>query len=266
MKGNITRRGANSWRLKFDLDRDPKTGKRLSRFVTVRGTKKDAQAELARLLAAQDAGTLVEPSKTTVADYMRSWIDTATTLTLSPKTAERYRQLINRQIIPHLGALPLQKLKPVQIATWHANLLKAGGHDGGPLSARTVGHAHRVLHKALADAVRHELLTRNPAAVVSPPKVTADEIEILSADQVKAALTAMRATSIYPQIVVLLSTGMRRGELMGLQWGDVDLESGKRRIDRAIEKTKAQGLRLKAPKTRHGRRTISLPAGAPSKS
>ena len=178
MIGNIIRRGKNSWRLKFDAaPRDPVTSKRTVRFATVRGTKKQAEAELARLLSAHDAGTLVEPSKTTLAAYMRTWIETAATLKLTPKTAERYRQLIERQILPHLGALPLQKLKPVHVANWHATLLKAGGHTGGPLSARTVGHAHRVLHKALADATRHELLTRNVASLVSPPKVTDDEIE-----------------------------------------------------------------------------------------
>jgi integrase len=262
MKGNITRRGANSWRLKIALGRDPVTGKRLTRFATVRGAKRQAEAELARQIAAHDAGTLVEPSKTTLADYMRSWIETAATLRLSPKTAERYRQLIERQIVPYLGALPLQKLKPVHVANWHATLLKAGGHGGGALMARTVGHAHRVLHKALADATKYELLMRNPASLVSPPKVTGDEMQILSADQVKAVLAAMRTSIIFPQVVVLLSTGMRRGELMGLQWGDLDLEAGKLRIERAIEKTKTHGLRIKAPKTKHGRRTITLPAGA----
>ena len=205
---------------------------------------------------------MVEPSKLAIADYMRAWIDTAETLSLAPKTAERYRQLIERQIVPHLGAHALQKLKAAHVADWHAKLLRAGGHEGGPLAPRTVGHAHRVLHKGLADALRRELLTRNPAAIVAPPKVAADEVKILEAEQVKAALAAMRETVIYPQVVVLLATGMRRGELMGLQWGDVDLDAGKLRVERAVEKTKAQGLRIKAPKTRHGRRTITLPAGA----
>ena len=263
MRGSITRRGQNSWRLKFDLGgRDPKNGKRLTRFVTVRGNKKEAQAELARLLTALDAGTLVEPSKTTVASYMRSWVKTAAALTLAPKTAERYAQLIENQIVPHLGVLALQKLKPIHIADWHAKLLKGGGHEGGPLKARTVGHAFRVLHKGLEDAVKHEVLARNPAAVISPPKVAGEEIEILSADQVRAALSAMKETPIYPHIVMLLSTGMRRGELMGLRWGDVDFEAGKLRIDRTVEKTKAYGLRLKQPKSKHGRRTITLPEGA----
>ena len=126
------------------------------------------------------------------------------------------------------------------------------------ISARTVGHAHRVLHKALADAVRHEMLFRNPASAVSPPKVTAAEMKVLDADQVRLALEAMRDTSIYPQIVILLITGMRRGELMGLQWRDIDFEAKKIRVERSVEKTKAGGLRLKEPKTRHGRRAIAL--------
>jgi integrase len=233
----------------------------LIRLATVRGTKKEAQAELTRQLAALDAGTLVDPSKATVESYLKSWIDTAEALSLSPKTAEHYRQLIEQQIIPHLGAHPLQKLRPASVARWHATLIRAGGKDGHPLSAQTVQHAHRVLHKALEDACRREMIARNPAAIVSPPKVAPTEMEALSGDQMKTVLAAMRDTPIYAQVVVLLSTGIRRGELMGLQWGDVDLDAGKLKVERSIEKTKA-GLRVKAPKTQHGRRLITLPASA----
>jgi integrase len=115
-----------------------------------------------------------------------------------------------------------------------------------------------VLHKALADAVKHELLFRNPASAVSPPKVIAGEMKVLDADQVRDALVAMRETSIYPQIAILLLTGMRRGELMGLQWRDIDFDAKRVRIERSVEKTKAFGLRLKEPKTKHGRRPIAL--------
>jgi integrase len=254
MTGHIRRRGAHSWRLKFDLGRDPTTGKRIIQFVTVRGTKKQAQAELTKLLAARDTGTLVTPSKATLAEYLRSWISTAGTLSIAPKTAERYRQLIENQIIPHLGAMPMQDVKPGYIKAWHAALLK----PPAPISARTVGHAHRVLHKALADAVRHEMLFRNPASAISPPKVVAVEMKVLDADQVRLALEVMRETSIYPQIALLLLTGMRRGELTGLQWRDIDFEAKRIRVERSVEKTKAGGIRLKEPKTRHGRRTIAL--------
>jgi hypothetical protein len=139
MTGHIRRRGEHSWRIKFDAGRDPTSGKRNIQYVTVRGTKKQAQAELTRLLAARDTGTLVVPSKTTLAEYLRNWIDTAETLSIAPKTAERYRQLIKNQIIPHLGATLMQEIKPAHVKAWHAALLK----PPAPISARTVGHAHR---------------------------------------------------------------------------------------------------------------------------
>ena len=261
MRGSIIKRGAHSWRLKFDTERDV-NGKRITKLTTIKGTRKQADAELARLLANYNAGTLAEPSKTTIAVYMRSWIETAATLALSPKTAERYRQIIEQQIIPHLGALGLQRLKPAHLTEWHARLLREGGKDGAPLASGTVGQAHKVLSKALSDAVRGELILRNPVGVVPPPKLAGSEIEILTGDQVKTVLAALRSTAhpIYPHVAVLLTTGMRRGELCGLQWGDVELDAGRLRIERAIERTGA-GLRIKGPKTRSGRRTITISAG-----
>lgn len=274
MEGSVTRRGKHSWRLKFDVGTDPSTGRRLTRYVTVRGTKKAAQSELARLLAAHDAGTLIEPTKVTVSEYLRSWIDTAEALSISPKTAERYRQLIERQMVPFLGSHQLQKLKAAHLVEWHAKLLRVGApprrkvREGEPLPSpkplapRTIAHAHRVLHKALSDGVKREVLTRNPAALVDPPKVASTEIQTLTADEVAPLLETLQSSGIFPQVAVLLATGMRRGELVGLRWSDIDLDAGKLRIERSVEKTKTHGLRIKAPKTEHGRRRIALPAGA----
>ena len=261
MKGHIQQRGPNSWRLKFDVGRDPGTGRRLVRYSTFRGTKREAQVEIARLITEATGGNLVEPTKLTVGEYIRSWISVAAAIAVSPKTAERYRQLIEGQIVPHLGAMPLQRLRPTHIAAWHATLLTQGRHDGGALSARTVGHAHRVLHKAMEDAVDREIITKNPTGRITPPKVEAGELTILTAEQVSAVLSALADSPIFPHVVVLLSTGMRRGELMGLQWGDVDLEAGRLWVNRSLEVTKA-GLRLKPPKTRSGKRQITLPATA----
>lgn len=259
MKGHIQQRGPKTWRLKFDIGHHPGTGKRSTRFVTFHGTKREAQSELARLIAAVKGGDFLEATKLTVADYLRAWIKIAETVSISPKTAERYRELIEGQIIPFVGNLRLQQLRAAHLAEWHATLLRKGRHDGSSLAPRTVGHAHRVLHKALADAVVRELLLRNPASLIAPPKVNSDEVKILASDEVQAVLDALQGEGIYGHIITLLSTGIRRGELMGLQWCDVDFEKGKLRVERAIEATKARGLRLKAPKTRHGRRLISLP-------
>ena len=260
MKGHIQSRGEGTWRLKFDVGRDPSTGRRVTRFVTFRGTKRDAQKELARLISQANAGDAIEPSRVTVRDYLRKWVADAEAVAISAKTAERYGQLIERQIIPHLGAMTLQRVRAADVVSWHAKLLREGRHDGDPLSARTVGHAHRVFRKALADACRRELLTRNPASLVQPPKFDTEEMKILSAEQVRGVLSGLKDTSIFGPVVLLLSTGMRRGELMALRWGDVDLDGAKLRVERSVEKTKVHGLREKAPKTRHGRRTISLPA------
>src|SRR5215470_13427003 len=94
------------------------------------------------------------------------------------------RELAEFQIIPHLGSKVLQRLKPDEIETWHNTLLKSGARGGDPLSARTVGHAHRLLRRALQRAVKSEVLARNMASVKSPPKVAEHEVVILTADQV----------------------------------------------------------------------------------
>jgi integrase len=261
MRGNITRRGKASWRLKFDAGRDPATGKRLTKFVTVRGTKRSAEKELSRLLTAADTGMLVDPSKVTVAEYLTTWITEASAQSLSPKTAERYRGLIDKQIVPHLGKIALQKLRPSHLADWYSTLLRAGRADGGPLAARTAGHAGRVLHKALARAAATEMVSRNVAALVSPPTVPDEELEILTADQIADVIAKIRELAIFPIAFTALATGARRGELLALRWTDVDLDGAKLRVERSLEQTKA-GLRFKSPKTKNGRRSISLPPEA----
>jgi integrase len=265
-RGNITRRGKRSWRVKFDVGYDAK-GKRKVRFVTVKGTRQDAQKELTRLLAQHDAGTLPEPSKTTVREYIEAWLGPAPEpgkeaippAGLSLKTAERYRQLADQQIYPHLGNVMLQKLKPSQVADWHETLRQKGGMKGRPLAPRTVGHAHRVLHRALERAVERETLSRNVASIIKPPKVEEGETEILDGKQIAAVLDGLEGHDLQPIVDLDLATGLRRGELLALAWRHLDLDAATLRVERSLEETRA-GLRFKPPKTKHGRRTLSIPA------
>jgi integrase len=273
MRGNITRRGRNSWRLKFDVGVDC-AGKRQIRYITVRGKRQDAQRELTKLLGQADAGTLPEPNKSTVKEYIQAWLGASPAPGqpqpppphgLTPKTVDRYRQLAEQQIYPHLGGILLQKLRPAQVQEWHSTLLKAGNRKGrakgGPLAARTVGHAHRVLHRALERAVENETLARNVASVIAPPKVEDQEVEILGAEDLATVLRKLENHALYSVVAVGLATGLRRGELLALPWANVDLDGASLRVERSLEETKA-GLRFKAPKTVHGRRTISLPPNA----
>jgi integrase len=134
-----------------------------------------------------------------------------------------------------------------------------GSPGKSPLAARTVGHVHRAIHKALVVAVEWKLLSRNPAALVRPPRVEETEITIPTTEDVQRILRLLKGRALYPIVVLAVATGMRRGELLALRWGDIDHKAGLLRVERAVEETKKHGLRIKPPKTKKGRRVISLP-------
>jgi integrase len=251
MRGSIRRRGKNSFEIQIELDRVGSQRRR--RFISFKGSYRDAQRELARLLTQADSGTLPDPTQATIGEYLRQWIGSA--LNLSPKTKERYAELIERQVLPHIGELKLQKLRPEHLEQWHAKLLATG------LSARTVGHAHRCLSAALTRAVQNGTLARNVAAIRKPPAAEDREIEILTPDQVSTVLTALKDHALHPVTALAVASGMRRGELLGLEWSDIDLDRAVLRVERSLEETR-QGVRTKPPKTRRSRRNIPLPPEA----
>jgi integrase len=257
VSGHIRQRGKQSWRLKFDDGRSP-DGRRLTRYITFRGSKREAERELTRLLARRNEGTYVDPSNLTVADHIRSRIEQWSALgKITPKTAERYHELLANQIAPHIGKAPLQKLKPADIERWHATLKKRGRKDGdGGLSAQTIRHAHRLLSKALKEAVRHDIVMRNVAAIEPPPPTDNGEVVVLDPEQIKLLVERLRRRTIYPKVITALFTGIRRGELLALRWSD--LVGRTLRVGRAIEETRG-GLRIKTPKTENSVREISLP-------
>jgi Phage integrase, N-terminal SAM-like domain len=149
MRGHIHRRGRQSWEIKFDAGRDPATGKRKIQYHSFRGTKREAQVKLAELVASVGSGSYVEPSRVPVGDFIRGRVNQWEAAgDISARTAQRYRQLVENQIAPHLGTTLLQKLTRLDVEGWHTTLRNGG------LAARTIGHAHRVLGKALNDAER----------------------------------------------------------------------------------------------------------------
>jgi integrase len=135
---------------------------------------------------------------------------------------------------------------------------RAAARQRGPRAARTIVHAYRVLHAVLQAAVRLDVLARNVADNVEPPKRGDREVEILKASDVPAVLDALKTSRLYAIVALALSSGARRSELLALRWCDVDLERAVIKIEHSLEQTKA-GLRLKAPKTKRGQRSIKLP-------
>jgi integrase len=255
MKGHIRQRGKHSFELKFDAGRDPTTGKRKIQYASFKGTKREAQIKLAALITSVGADSYVEPSKSTVAEFVRARVTQWEAAgDISARTAQRYRQLVENQIAPHIGIKALQKLTRLDIEGWHNAL-----HQDG-LAARTIGHAHRVLSKALSDAESDGLVVKNVCKLRKAPKVAESEMVIVQ--DVPGLVNKMRSSNsgsrLYVPAMVALFTGMRLGEVLALRWNRVDLDGKVIQVREALETTKA-GIRFKVPKTKAGRRDVTLP-------
>ena len=257
MTGHVRRRGERSWEIKFDLGTDPLTGKRRIRYAAFKGTKRAAEIELARLVSLNAAGEGVDPSKSTVAEFVDRWERDWATANVGPKTLERYRQLLRLYVKPHIGAVRIQKLRAVHLNELYSALLRSGGQDGAALSARSVGHVHRVLHRALGHAATWGVISQNVASLVAPPPVPDEEIKILTEEQIGAILRHLEGRTLRPIVSFLLGTGARRGEALAIRWGDVNFQKNVVRIERSLEQTKGS-IRVKSPKTKNGRRSVTI--------
>jgi integrase len=259
MADGVYARGDGTWRIAYDAPRGP-DGKRKQLFKTFRGTKKEALAERRRILREIDTKTYIEPTKLTVGEYLERWLSDYSKPKNSGKTHERYQEIVTRHLTPALGATPLDKLHPLQIQRYYSHALESGRLNGaGGLAALTVVHHHRILHKALGQAVRWRLLPHNPCAAVEPPRPKHREKGVLDDDQIALLLRTARQGDYYIPILLAVSTGMRRGEVCALRWQDIDLDAGKLTVSQSLEQTIGK-VTFKAPKTARGRRVIDLPS------
>src|SRR5262249_35606479 len=221
-KGHIRRRGENSFELKYEVATS--NGKRQTRYVSFKGSRREAESELVKLVNAVGSGSHIDVSKVTVAEFVHSRIDQwEASGKISTRTAERYRQFAKNQIIPHIGAIVLQKLTALDIEQWHTTLLTNGRvRSKGRLSPRTVRHSHRLLSEALDDALG-SVISRNvlKEKKAKPPRVP--DIEKVIVQDVAAFIDKMKTRErYYVPTMVSLFTGMRLGEVLALRWGRVD--------------------------------------------
>jgi integrase len=250
-RGCLIERSPNHWAIIIE-GRDPITGKRKRKWHSFRGTEEEAGIEEARLRVAIGEGTYVEPSKATVDDFVCARVNQWEAAgKITPRTAQRYRQLVKHQIAPQLGLKLIKKLSRLDIEAWHTTL-----HRGG-LAARTIGHAHRVLGKALGDAEKDTIVSRNVCKIEKAPKVADDEMVIVQ--DVAALVAKLRHWRLGAAAMVGLFTGMRLGEVLALRWSRVKIDSKVIEVREALEQTKLFGVRFKVPKSKAGRRDITLP-------
>jgi integrase len=261
--GHIRQRSPGSWELRYSLGTDSAAAKRRIATTTVKGTRKDAEKELRRLLRTVDTGEHVDSSRMTIRDWLQRWLETVQT-EVSPKTLERYDEIVRNFLVPAFGKLSIAKLAPSHIQQAYNAWATGGRLDGkkGGLAPRTRRHIHRILKSALTRAVEQQILARNPADAFKKrlPKVERKEMSVLDVEQSARLLAAIEHSRVYWPVLIALSTGMRRGEILALRWQNVDLGRGILRVVESLEQTK-DGIRFKAPKTEKAR-AITLPSFA----
>lgn len=257
MRGHIARKGKRYY-VVVDVGIDPETGRRRRKWHSGFKTKREAEQALAKIVTELGSGAYVEPSKLALGEYLRNeWLP-ATRSTIRPSTWESYRQKIEVHIIPALGTVQLRALTPGRLNAFYARLHREGRHDGEGLSVRSVRYVHAVLRKALADAVKWGRIPRNPSVLADPPRQRRrQEMRTWSAEQLRAFLDHVKETRLSALWRLLGSTGMRRGEALGLKWEDLDFEASTVAIRRALIEVKGLAV-WSDPKTARGRRLISL--------
>ncbi len=226
-------------------------------------TRREAQAALDSLKADHVRGGFVEPAKVTVAEYLEEWLQLQAAAGLRPSTLNSYRRNIRLHVAPAIGAGRLQGLTATDLDRLYRQLLAAGRRDGkGGLAPRTVRYVHTILRKAFVDAVRKSLLTRNPADASDPPSAKASkarDMAIWTPAELRAFLDAVAGHQLHPLLRTASMTGMRRGELLGLRWEDIDFERALITVKLQLADIDPESRPILAPpKTERGRRTIDL--------
>jgi integrase len=259
MKGTVIKRGPGRFSVVVDLGRGP-DDKRIRKWHSGYTTRKAAEAARVELLARQQHGEYVDPSTLTLAAFLDRWLDYMISIGRDARTVERHGELARLHVTPHLGGVRLQQLAPTHLADLYARLLREGRRDGRPggLSPRTVGHVHRTIHRALRQAVRWQLLARNPASDLELPTVPKAEMVTLTREQARVLLEAAAERSWLHTLVLLgVATGARLGELLALRWDGVDLDEGAARIG-ASRRIVNRRMEVKGPKTEAGYRMVAL--------
>jgi integrase len=256
MRGTVLKRG-NTWSVVLDVGRGT-DGRRIRKWHSGFRTKREAERARVELLSRLDHGAYVSPSKVTVAQFLvDEWLP-AKQATVKETTHASYEMHVVKHIVPRLGGLPLLTLGPPQLNALYADLLADGRRNGtGGLSPTSVRRIHATLHKALSDAVRWGRLPRNPADQSDPPRPATREMSIWSPAQLKSFLESVRSDRLFAAWLLAATTGMRRGEVLGLRWSDVDLDAGTVTVRQIRTVARYEVLTL-TPKTDRAQRSIAV--------
>lgn len=246
MRGHIEKRAKDSWSVVVYL------GNKKYKWYTVHGTKANADEFLVQKLKELQDGTFVNNDKMTLEEYMNYWYEIFCMQELSPTTYESYRRNLDKYILKELGKIKLKDLSPLHLQTFYNNCLKIG------LSKKTITYLHRIIHSALNKAIMWQLLSKNVADNVKPPRPDKYKPSILNEKQIAKLIAVIKLTYIYIPIMIAIATGMRRGEILALTWANINFKKREIYVVQAIYPTK-NGLVVLPPKTDNSIRTIAIP-------
>ena len=273
MAGSIEKRGKNSYRLTvsegFDLN-----GKPMIHRKTIHGTKKEAEVELAKFVTEVQNGLVIDGKSLKFSEFVDVWKRDYGSKELAPTTYKRYCRMLETRILPYFGHFYINKIRPTDIMKFYdllekdTQLVRKKGNNGlktkKPLSGKTILEHHRLLRAMLHRAVYWQLIVSNPAERVQPPRAKKPKRRSYDDEQTKILLENLEKLTVEDTkykvaIILTIFTGVRLGELMGLEWQDVDFRNGIISINRSSQYLSDMGVFTKVPKTESSIREIAIP-------
>ena len=266
-EGNIRKRSDGRWEGRYTAGYNSETGKRIIKNVLGK-TQAECKAKLAAAMEAAKGVDISRADEYTVATWLRSWYDIYAKPNVRVATADRYRLMIEQYTIPCIGSIKLTKLTAHDLQKLYKELMESGrtnrksGHGSPGLSSTTVRNLHLMLHNALNRAVKERLILRNPTEDCIAPKVQKFEMQILQPEHIKTYLDAADKRGLLPMFYLELVSGLRKGELVALQWSDLDEANCTISVSKQASWDTEGNLILSQPKTGNSIREVSIPQDA----
>ena len=266
-EGNIRKRKDGRWEGRYTAGRDPETGKAIYKNVLGK-TQAEVREKLKQALETAKKLDFTKAGQYNVGQWLELWLEEYAKLKVRPSTYKTYQGFIKHHVKPNIGSIPLLKLTTMDLQKMYKKLLESGRVDRTEakdkpkgLSNKTVRNIHQMVSSALRFAMEQKLILENPATRCALPKVERKEMKTLPVEQLNAFFDEAKRSGVFELYYIDLLTGLRRGELLGLKWDDIDFKNGILHVRRQV--MRQEGKMVEAPlKTKNSYRSIAIPADA----